>query len=156
MALGYAGQYIIVDHAQNMVAVFLSALRDRDFAVPERLYNSFILDSIRSDKAIPGNKQTTENQKRLKDIINKVAQSKPQPVPPLPSTAETISGKTWYFESNPANYKWLRFTFTDNEGSSNLIIEIAYRNKQDRVYKYPVGLDNVYRNTLSHRQTPGI
>jgi len=49
MALGYAGQYIIVVPDQELVVVFTSDLPERDFFVPEILFNDYILPAIQSE-----------------------------------------------------------------------------------------------------------
>jgi CubicO group peptidase (beta-lactamase class C family) len=137
MALGYAGQYIIVNPAENLVVVFTSALADRDFSIPESLYNQYILDAIRSDDAIADDPQ---NQARLDNIIQQISNPAPEPVPTLPATAAAISGQTFYFETNPYDYHFIGVTFTP--GSDEFLLNFSYR---DRNLSLPAGLDNVYR-----------
>ena len=45
-ALGYAGQYLIVNPDMNLVVVFVSNLQDNDFFVPQTLYRRHILPAI--------------------------------------------------------------------------------------------------------------
>ncbi|UCG79871.1 MAG: serine hydrolase [Desulfobacterales bacterium] len=55
MALGYAGQFIFVLPEQNMVVVFTSNLEERDFYVPQRLLNDFIMPAAESSTPLPEN-----------------------------------------------------------------------------------------------------
>lgn len=55
MALGYAGQYIIVVPEQNLVAVFTSELEERDFFLPQELFDEYILPACRSARPLPDN-----------------------------------------------------------------------------------------------------
>ncbi|MCP5045600.1 MAG: serine hydrolase, partial [bacterium] len=145
MAMGYGGQYIIVNRARNLLVVFTSALKDGDFFLPETLYNQYIFDSIRSDGAIAGNSQ---QQTRLENVVQRIAHPEPEPVPPLPSTAAVISGKTFYFEPNPYNYEFIGLDFTP--GSDEVQLRYFYRDNFPRDFRLPVGLDNVYRTTWEH------
>ena len=55
MALGYAGQFIFVLPEPNMVVVFTSNLEERDFYVPQRLLNDFIMPAAESSTPLPEN-----------------------------------------------------------------------------------------------------
>jgi CubicO group peptidase (beta-lactamase class C family) len=55
MALGYAGQYIVVAPEQDMVVVFTSKLAERDFYLPQRLLVEHILPAIQSDGPLAAN-----------------------------------------------------------------------------------------------------
>ena len=55
MALGYAGQFIFVVPEVNMVVVFVSALPERDFYVPQRLLEDYIVPAARSTTPLPEN-----------------------------------------------------------------------------------------------------
>jgi CubicO group peptidase (beta-lactamase class C family) len=73
MALGYAGQYIIVAPEQNLVAVFTSELEERDFYVPQELFDEYILPACRSARPLPNN---VDGLARLQASIDTLA--KPQ------------------------------------------------------------------------------
>jgi CubicO group peptidase (beta-lactamase class C family) len=55
MALGYAGQFIFVMPEQALVVAFTSDLEERDFYVPQRLLNDFIIPAGKSPTALPAN-----------------------------------------------------------------------------------------------------
>ncbi|MBU1749474.1 MAG: beta-lactamase family protein [Chloroflexi bacterium] len=55
MALGYAGQYIVVVPDQDMVVVFTSDLAEQDFFTPETLLKTYILPAAVSDGPLPAN-----------------------------------------------------------------------------------------------------
>jgi CubicO group peptidase (beta-lactamase class C family) len=55
MALGYAGQYIVVVPEQDLVVVFTSDLAEEDFYVPQGLLDEFIIPAVASDGRLPAN-----------------------------------------------------------------------------------------------------
>ncbi len=57
MALGYAGQYAIINIRENLAVVFQSSLADRYFYKPEELYRLNILSNLH-DKPLPENPET--------------------------------------------------------------------------------------------------
>ena len=70
MALGYAGQYIIVAPKQDLVVVFTSQLGERDFYLPQRLFEQYILSSVESSSPLAENTEGTALlQSYVKDLI---------------------------------------------------------------------------------------
>ena len=59
MALGYMGQFIYVVPEQQIVAVFVSQLRESDFTIPQQLLEQYILPAARSVKPLPANPEGT-------------------------------------------------------------------------------------------------
>jgi CubicO group peptidase (beta-lactamase class C family) len=55
MALGYAGQYIVVIPSQEMVVVFTSDLPEQDFFVPWHLVETYIIPAVKSAQPLPQN-----------------------------------------------------------------------------------------------------
>jgi len=55
MALGWAGQYIVVVPDKNLVVVFTSDLSESDFFLPERLMNQHIIPAAESVAPLPPN-----------------------------------------------------------------------------------------------------
>ncbi|KPL16215.1 MAG: hypothetical protein AMJ93_16010 [Anaerolineae bacterium SM23_84] len=55
MALGWAGQYIVVVPNKNLVVVFTSDLSESDFFLPERLMNQHIIPAAESVAPLPPN-----------------------------------------------------------------------------------------------------
>jgi CubicO group peptidase (beta-lactamase class C family) len=52
-ALGYKGQYVIVDRERDIVTVFSSNLPDDDFFVPDDLYDRYVVPAVLSGGALP-------------------------------------------------------------------------------------------------------
>jgi CubicO group peptidase (beta-lactamase class C family) len=73
MALGYAGQYIIVAPKQDLVVVFTSQLDERDFFLPQRLYEQYIQPSVKSSRPLPEN---VEGATLLQSYVEDLAHSK--------------------------------------------------------------------------------
>lgn len=139
MALGYSGQYIVVLPDKNMVVVFTSALNAFSFFAPELLLNSYILPAAESSVPLPDN---PGGEKRLQSVLHAVSHPEASPVPALPEIAHKISGKTYVFDGNPANFKRISLDF--GRKKDEVIFSVSYR---DRDLQVPVGLDNVYRLT---------
>ncbi len=140
MAMGYGGQYIIVNPALDLVVTFSSALRDADFFLPEILYRDHVLPAVVSDEAIADNLQ---QQQRLAAALQRVGNPPAQPVPALSATALAVSGKSYQFDTNAYDYHSMGITFTPGASEANLTL--SYR---DRNLNLPLGLDDRYRTTF--------
>ncbi len=55
LALGYGGQFVFVIPEKDMVVVFTSSLEGRDFYVPQKLLNDYILPAVISYQPLPEN-----------------------------------------------------------------------------------------------------
>jgi CubicO group peptidase (beta-lactamase class C family) len=55
MALGYSGQYILVAPELDMVVVFTSRLAERDFYLPQQLFERYIRPAAKSTGPLPEN-----------------------------------------------------------------------------------------------------
>jgi CubicO group peptidase (beta-lactamase class C family) len=55
MALGYAGQFIVVVPEKNLVVVFTSELEEEDFYTPQTLLDDFIIPAAQSSAPLPAN-----------------------------------------------------------------------------------------------------
>jgi CubicO group peptidase (beta-lactamase class C family) len=55
MALGYAGQYIVVVPELELVAVFTSDLAEEDFYLPQELLGTFVIPAVESPRGLPAN-----------------------------------------------------------------------------------------------------
>jgi CubicO group peptidase (beta-lactamase class C family) len=73
MALGYAGQYIIVAPEQELVVVFTSQLSERDFYLPQQLFERHIQPSIRSSGPLP---EDAEGIRLLQSYVEEIAHPK--------------------------------------------------------------------------------
>ena len=71
MALGYAGQYIVVAPDQDLVVVFTSDLEERDFYVPQELFDDYILPACTSDEPLPDN---AKGLARLEALVGALAE----------------------------------------------------------------------------------
>lgn len=136
-ARGIGGQFIFVLPEENLVVVFTSKLENRDFLLPERLVEKFIIPAIKSDEAIEANPNGYE---MLETTVEKIAEPNEaiQEIP-LPEIAESISGKTYSFDHNPINIQSFSLTFN---GKNEAILKLAIGGFD---YEFPVGLDDVYR-----------
>jgi CubicO group peptidase (beta-lactamase class C family) len=72
MALGYAGQFILVVPARDLVVVFTSDLAERDTLVPVSLLSEFIIPAVRSTRPLPENPGgVAALEARIQDLANR-------------------------------------------------------------------------------------
>ena len=71
MALGYAGQYILVAPEKEMVVVFTGDLAERDFYTPQNLLNDFIIPAAKSPAPLPANPDGVAQLEALIDALAK-------------------------------------------------------------------------------------
>jgi CubicO group peptidase (beta-lactamase class C family) len=131
MAMGYAGQYLIINRNFNLVTVFTSSLDEKDARIPEQLYSHFILSSISSEGPILENPEASE---RLRELSRQLANPESSGCPPPPEAARRINGKLWVLEPNPYGMRAVSFQFT----SGNAELREYF---QDRMIVFPLGMD---------------
>jgi CubicO group peptidase (beta-lactamase class C family) len=110
-AVGRGGQYIKVVPAFNAIVVATGAGWEYDQIDP------LLLASVVDTKnPLPAN---PEGMAKLNAALKTIQEGlAAQAVPPLPSMAKTISGKTYVFDPNPANLKTIIFDFNDSAEAS--------------------------------------
>jgi CubicO group peptidase (beta-lactamase class C family) len=136
-ALGRGGQHIFVYPAENLVVVFTADLpytNDADLIPLQELLDQYILPSVKSDEPLSANSNSLA---RLEAGIQALAQPQPTVLPPLPSIAAEISGKTYTLEDNPFGWQTMIFTFQDGADEAKVTL--------NGVQQFTIGLDNVYR-----------
>lgn len=136
MAMGYGGQYIIVYPKKNLIAVFVSALENHDFFLPEKLFRRFILNSIKSDKKI---KQNRKGVIVLSSALKEISEPEKKKVI-VPDEALKHSGMTYSLEKNPFGYKSFTLSFTGKNNIMDFIF--SYGDKKNKI---EIGLDNIFR-----------
>jgi CubicO group peptidase (beta-lactamase class C family) len=135
-ASGRGGQKIAVLPSLNLVVVMTGGGFESDDIDP--YLRAALVDP---GKPLPENPAGVD---QLNAALAAVAQGPaPQPVPPLPATANAISGLTYVLEPNPVNLRSVRLDF---DGSPQAILQIEVANEPaPRVVG--VGLDGVYRQS---------
>jgi hypothetical protein len=141
-ACGRGGQSVSVWPEKDLVVVMNGAGRYRSQLVP------FLRAALKSDQPLPENSPAYQ---RLQTAIAAVAKPPlPKPVPPLPDTARTISGRTYRLEPNLFEVKTISLQFTPrDEARLNFILG-------DRAFTVPVGLDGVYRFSMPNPSEPRL
>ena len=137
-ALGAGGQNIYVVPDEDLVVV---ATQGSTFeGGPTADVISLILPAIVSDAPLPPNPGGVA---LLEATVRQAAtppQPAPEPVPPLPDTAQRISGKTYRLDANPFGLSALALSFPDE---SEAVLRLTLSDQS--VLAYRVGLDNVFR-----------
>lgn len=118
-----------------MVIVFTGALKVDSEAVLLSLINTYIVPSVRSEKAIPSSPEAFA---RLETLIQSVTGTS-QPVPVLPDLALNITGKKYRLEPNFLG--WSEMTYFFEQGSNEATLRMTASSD------LKIGLDNLYRIT---------
>lgn len=134
-AAGRGSQYIFVLNDLDLVVVFTSGLPSALFDLPAALVETFIIPAAKP-QPLPENATAAAS---LAARAKALGQPEPKPAPPLPSIAQTISGKTYTLENNALGLRGFTLSFKDKEAS--------FRMAGDKSLELPVGLDNVFRVT---------
>jgi len=135
-AFGRDGQNIKVMPSLNAIVVTTGGGFEYDEIVP--FLTAALVDP---NKPLPPNPQAVATlEATLAALVQAPA---PQPVGPLPDTAEAISGKTYVFGPNPAEVETLSLEFDD---SAEAMLHIK-RPGSDEAVAWPIGLDGVYRRS---------
>jgi CubicO group peptidase (beta-lactamase class C family) len=141
-ALGLGGQQVHVYPSRNLIVVVTASLEAYAEAPEiEKILNEHILSAIKSDHPLT---ETIKNTSRLQAAV-KAAAKPVQPVPPLPTMAQEISGSIYRFTENPMGWESLEFHF--EEGAQTARLQLS---------DFPlleIGMDNLYR--LSTDETIG-
>jgi CubicO group peptidase (beta-lactamase class C family) len=153
MAMGYAGQYIIVAPEQDLVVVFTSNMNANDSTVPLSLMYDFVILAVKeATPTAPNLDGVQQLQSRLRELA--LAQTEPEPAPALPQTAERITGKTYALDPNPDGLLSVMLTFQEaNEALFSWtahpdLVKLYQSDPQaGNQVDWPVGLDNVFRLT---------
>jgi len=134
---GYAGQRIIVLPDQEMVLVFTAGLREQELFDLDILVDYFILPAAGSSIPQPEN---SEGLALLESQIQALADPEPEPVPSLPTTAQSVSGRRYVLEDDILGWGAFSLEFKEQEALISLFFG------EDSL-ELPIGLDGVYRIT---------
>jgi len=143
MALGYAGQYIVVVPEKEMVVVFTSDLGEYQSSAPRNLVDDFIVPAAKSRAPLPANPDSVA---RLQTLIQEAAaqpQVTPQPVPSPPAIAEQVLGGTYMMEKNELG--WESFSLVRQEEAEVLLRMTWDETVPQTEAEYKIGLDGVQR-----------
>lgn len=168
-ALGLGGQSIFVMPDQDMVVTITGGLvvKKDDDKIQYNYLRDFIFPAVESSKALPANPEANN---RLRRLLEEIREPRPKPVPPLPTAAKKISGKTFRFDTNDTtnnplvletaslifdkkNQCRIRFTFPGKTAYVSIGFDGVYRtnpySKRLKVLEIDVGLDDVYRTIMT-------
>jgi CubicO group peptidase (beta-lactamase class C family) len=135
-ALGFGGQYIIVEPELDIVAVFTSGLAGSEFNLPRNLFDRFVVEGVVDDDPLPPDIAATE---RLNELMAEVSRP-PEAIRPaaLPILAAEVSGRRYSLDPNDGGFAWFEFDFGIDE--ARLLLE-----DPDGPIDVLVGLDGVPR-----------
>lgn len=143
-ARGWGGQCIYILPKYDMILVFTGETKDSPSGFTlSPLIEKYIIPAVKSDRPLPPNKKIA---KETKLFLQEIMQPGSKPVPPLPAMAARISGKEIQCGPNKLKFKSFGLRFDEKK---NCFITIATDHGNST--EYPVGLDGVYRNTISEK-----
>ena len=142
---GLNGQYVTVVPSLNLVLTTTGG----GFSMGE--IDPYLVAAIGdTEKPLPAN---SEGVARLQALVGELGKPPPaQTIPPLPETAQAISGKTYTFEPNSIGLLWIRLEF-DDTAEPILRWEFA---SEPSVRVLGIGLDGVYRPSQGGRPAVGL
>ncbi|MEW6336823.1 MAG: serine hydrolase [Acidobacteriota bacterium] len=111
------------------------------------LYNNFIRPAIASASPLPPNPAGVSALAAQVAAAAVPNDGQPAPVPPLPSLAQTISGKRFAMEANPLEIRWFSLSFPGGPEAT-----LAISGEEDVVLR--VGLDGVVRYSTGEYGLP--
>ena len=94
-----SGQLIAVKPEQGIVTVFTGSASDDLSSEEEGFVDHVIVPAVKSAGALPENPASMAV---LNDQITALEKHAPQPIPPLPKMAQTISGKKYLLDDGEA------------------------------------------------------
>jgi len=136
LAVGFLNQLIVVLPEVDVVAVVTGHRRDSFLPLIDR-----IVSAARSNSLLPLDADAAA---RLDARVREAAVEQATPVMPPPALAQTISGRTWTFPSNPSGVRSLRLELTAAEPRFETVVE-GWAGAAPRRVAGPIGLDGRYR-----------
>lgn len=133
MAMGWGGQVILVDPAEELVIVS-TAGESGDL---DRLFRGFE-DYEPSPEPLPANPAAV---KALRNLIEELGSPRPEPAAALPPIARRISGRRFLLDENPRGFQAVSLEFRDN----NVATYFLSTPSGDQTFL--VGLDGIHRLT---------
>ncbi len=133
-SLGTLGQCIYVIPQKEMVVAVTGGLGlSRMEKAPDELVDSFIIPAVVSDTPLPND---PDGLALLRSKVESVARPTPEPVPPLPETAQRISNSQILLDGELIGHEALRFNFDGNAA------EVRFGASGEAM---AIGLDGVHR-----------
>ncbi len=145
-ALGFLGQRIVIVPELAMLVVFTA---EESLDLSGSLLDNFIFKAAKSSEALPEN---PEGVALLESRIKELGQPEPRIVPPLPETAQMVSGNTYVLDANNVigsaipSLDWRSLSFEFDRDSEVARINLSFRNNPQQ-WELTVGLDDVFRET---------
>jgi CubicO group peptidase (beta-lactamase class C family) len=107
-------------------------------AVIDNLAYDYLRDAVVSSSPLASNPHGVARLAALVETASQPFDGPPQPVPPLPAIASTVSGVVYVMDANPAHVEWFSLSFPPGDEAL-----VKYRTTDDVTAR--VGLDDVFR-----------
>ena len=137
-AEGFGGEYIMVAPDLDLVVVFTGVFKNDKRAPGKMLLADYVFPAVRSDNPLPPN---PDGMAQLATQIAVMGQPQPEQVYALPEIAGQVSGHTYRLQENPSDWVTMQVIFEAGASEAQLVL--------NNYLVLPVGLDNLFRMTLS-------
>lgn len=109
MALGYGGQYLIIEPKLELITVFTSSLPEQLFFTPWQLYDAYVRKAVGDNGALSGDPES-----ELQSALNQFSAGPPSIRQNTSPLAERVSGAGYQFEPNPFGMTGITIIFDRN------------------------------------------
>jgi alpha-glucosidase len=131
------GQWLMLHPDRDLVVVFTSGQRPRDATNMRILTRGFLIEAA-SPSPLPQNPEGVANLQAGLELVNVIPE--PQPVPDLPPTAHSVSGKTYVMdEVSETGWEEIRFAFPGGDEASIYVLA------EEIGTEFYFGMDGLYR-----------
>ncbi|MBI9097431.1 MAG: serine hydrolase [Spirochaetaceae bacterium] len=134
MAVGFSGQYLIINRKENLIAVITSSLSEEKIQIPENLFNSFVLNSLGKETVLPENGLSFQKLVQLEERLSNPATT---PIGEFPVTAQAISSNKYKLTINNKSIDKIQFLF----GNRTAEVHVYYGENPEI---YPIGLNGKF------------
>ena len=137
---GWGGQRMSIFPGMDLIVVTTGGGGSDPSGVLATLLNKYVLPAVDSDASLPAD---SDGQAWLESAVREAAapvDTDVTPVPPLPDTAQRVSGRTYLFEPNPDQMQAATLIF---EERAEATLEILLADGSE--LEWVIGLDNLPR-----------
>lgn len=148
MALGYAGQYLIVSPDLELVVVFTSALSEQDFYLPWRFYENYVVPAVVDSSPLPPDQNSHD---RLGNAVTSLADGSSaanvqrETGDAIQEREHSITNRRIGFERNPFGLSGMTFHFQAN--TDDPVEPTVREHYTARTLDYRIGQNGRYAQT---------
>ena len=136
---GAGGQRIFVFPDEELLVVTTGGGGPDQYGVIGELLDSYVVPAVMADDELPPNPRGVARREAPSGEATVPPETEPEP--PLPSTAERVSGRTIFMDDNPIGLATMTLTFAEGESQATLGLGLPDGSQVE----WSIGLDGVPR-----------